>query len=402
MFRALRPYQYVIDAAVAVVYFFVALVFLELAQPYSGITGTAVIAGYAAAIGVRRSSPGLALGIAWLFSFAQMSLGLYPNVYNVATLLVLYTTSAYGGRIIRWVGLGSVGAGSLTAATYLTFMGSGMGVSETLFGWSDLPMIVLQFGLLAGALLTALGLPWLLGLLVRAVIKTRESSAARGKAEQVVVVEQERNRIARDMHDVVAHSLAVVIAQADGARYVRASNPEAVDEALTAISTTAREALADVRLLLAQLRHSQGDGPQPMLEDLGRLLDQLRASGLTIDFEQRGDIRQLATGHQLAVYRIVQEALTNALRHGDVEAPVSVVLAWLPDAVEIDIRNAIVHPRPDDQHTGHGLAGMNERAALVGGWLSTEIAGDRFVVRSSIPTTDPPTREVPVQQELAA
>ena len=405
MFRALRPYQYVVDAVLAVLYFFVGLIFLDLSQPYSGATGTAIIAGYAAAIGVRRSSPGLALGIAWVFSFAQMGLGLYPNVYNIATLLVLYTTSAYGGRIIRWVGLASVGAGSIVAALYLTLIGSGLGVSETLFGWSDLPRFVLQFGLLAGALITALGLPWLLGLLVRAVIKTRESSAARGKAEQVVVVEQERNRIARDMHDVVAHSLAVVIAQADGARYVRASNPEAVDEALTAISTTARDALADVRLLLAQLRHSQGVGPQPMLEDLDRLLDQLRASGLDVAFEQSGEIRPLATGQQLAVYRIVQEALTNALRHGDVAVPVSLSVNWLPESVDLEIINAVEPSRATKEiHTGHGLAGMNERAALVGGWLTAEFVGIRFVVTATVPTTDPPTREVPVQQasELTA
>ncbi|WP_316313707.1 sensor histidine kinase, partial [Clavibacter michiganensis] len=138
------------------------------------------------------------------------------------------------------------------------------------------------------------------------------------RALQDVVVEQERNRIARDMHDVVAHSLAVVIAQADGARYARLVDPEAADEALRTISTTARQALGDVRILLAQLRHSEDDAPQPELKELSDLIDQMRSTGLTIEFVETGQPGEFGTGQQLAVYRIVQEALTNVLRHGDV------------------------------------------------------------------------------------
>jgi len=392
MFRVLRPHQYVIDIALALAYLLCGIAVLETNQSNIGPIGYVVILGYAAALGVRRISPALALAIAWFFSLAQMSLGLYPNLYNVATLMVLYTTSAYGGRVIRWVGLGSVGIGSFIAAAYLALGGSGMGVSVTLLGWSDLPLLVAQFAVLFGALLTALGAPWLLGLLVRAVIRTRESSAARQVAEQVVIVEQERNRIARDMHDVVAHSLAVVVAQADGARYARAANPEAVDESLIAISTTAREALADVRLLLSQLRYSEGDGPQPVLADLDRLLEQMRASGLTIDFTETGTPRFLGTGQQLALYRIVQEALTNALRHGDSNRSVTIRFDWAPSSVDVAIENTIEGTVPTVS-LGHGLAGMRERAALVGGWLTAEPTGQRFVVTASVPTN---------QQEIRA
>jgi signal transduction histidine kinase len=385
MFRRLRPYQYVIDAGLAIFYFLCAIAILESYQGV-GFRGSIVIAGYALAVGVRRSSPALSLGLAWLFSLAQMGIGMYPNLYNLGTILVIYTTSAYGGRILRWVGLGSVGVGAFVAAGYLTLAGSGLGVAETLFGQYDLPRVILQFGLLFGALVTALGAPWLAGLLVRAVIRTRESSAARQVAEQDVIVEQERNRIARDMHDVVAHSLAVVVAQADGARYARATNPEAVDEALTAISTTAREALADVRLLLGQLRYSEGDGPQPVLADLDRLLDQMRASGLEIDFRQTGEPRPLGTGSQLAVYRIVQEALTNALRHGDTSKPVSVKFDWTSMSVDASIENSTKGAVPAVS-LGHGLAGMRERATLVGGSLTAEPTGPRFIVTASVPAT---------------
>ena len=384
MFRRLRPHQLVIDALLAIVYFVCALGVLELMMGV-GVRGAIVIAGYAAAVGIRRSSPPLSLALAWVFSFAQMAIQMYPNLYNLATILVLYTASAYGGRIVRWVGLASVGAGSFIAAAYLTLIGSGLGVSETLFGQYQLPSVIMQFGLLFGALLTALGAPWLFGLLVRAVVRTRESTAAKVEAQKDVIVEQERNRIARDMHDVVAHSLAVVVAQADGARYARAANPEAVDDALTAISSTAREALADVRLLLAQMRHSEADGPQPALADLGRLLDQMRASGLDVVFAERGDARSFGTGAQLAVYRIVQEALTNALRHGDLTKPVTVDFAWTPATVEIAVGNVITGAVPTVS-LGHGLAGMRERAALVGGSLTAGAEGPRFVVAASVPT----------------
>jgi signal transduction histidine kinase len=218
------------------------------------------------------------------------------------------------------------------------------------------------------------------------MIRNRESKIAKERAEQDVIVEQERNRIARDMHDVVAHSLAVVIAQSDGARYARAHDPAAVDEALLAISSTARDALADVRLLLGQLRHSQADGPQPRIADLGRLIDQLRASGLTVDFQQEGEPRALSTAHELSVYRIVQEAVTNALRHGSHDRAVTVRLEWTPSTLDLTITNGTAVPTTTAElHIGHGLAGMTERASLVGGSLRAGQSGDSFVVSASLP-----------------
>jgi signal transduction histidine kinase len=393
MFRVLRPYQYVIDGVSALLYLLVGLSFIDMDFFDSATSGSAVILGYAFAIGLRRASPGLSLTVAWTFSITQMVVGLYPNLYNVATIVVIYSTSASGGRLVRWAGLASVGLGALTAATYLTFQGAARGVSETLFGWSNLPSTVTQFVLLFGALLATLGPPWLLGLLVRSISATQKNRTARGRAEQVVAVEKERNRIARDMHDVVAHSLAVVIAQADGARYIRASDPAAVDEALTAISTTARDALADVRQLLAQLRHNAGDGPQPHLADLDRLRDQFRTSGLTIRTVERGTPRFLAAGSQLAAYRIVQEALTNVLRHGDATIPVELIIAWSERALEIVITSSLVFdPEPNNRevrvgenHNGHGIIGMIERATLVGGNLAAHEVGEKFVVVASIP-----------------
>jgi signal transduction histidine kinase len=396
MFRSLEKYQYVVDAALGLLYFWVSA---SLFRTYYGSSlydagFLLTIGGYAVAVAVRRLSPVTALTLAWIFSVAQMSFGIVPNLYNVATCLVLFTTSAYGGKVVRGLGLVSVFVGALVAATYLTLQGAALGVSDTIFGFSALPRVVPQFVVLFGGVVFVLGLPWLAGLLVRAMMRTRESRAAREEAEQDVIVEQERNRIARDMHDVVAHSLAVVIAQADGARYARATDPEAVDEALLAISTTARDALADVRLLLGQLRHSQGDGPQPVLADLDRLLDQLRASGLSVVFEQEGAPRPLGTAQELSVYRIVQEAITNALRHGDKARDVVIRFDWLADRLDLTIRNGLrmtngttVPATTAQLQVGHGLAGMTERAALVGGSLLARPVDGEFVVAASLPAT---------------
>jgi signal transduction histidine kinase len=393
--RTLKKQQYVVDAAIAVAYYVLAAQYFGGYNVYfANVTGDnayiIIIGGYALSLALRRVSPGIALGVAWVISILQMWFVVNPSVYNVATLIVVYTASAYGGRIVRSMALASVGLGALVAAVFLTVQGAALGVSESIFGFSTLPATILQFVLLFFAMLFVLGVPWLLGLLVRWMTRNRESREAKEAAEQIVIVEQERNRIARDMHDVVAHSLAVVIAQSDGARYVRRTDPEAVDEALLAISTTARDALADVRLLLGQLRHSQGDGPQPVLADLDRLLDQFRASGLTVVFEQNGQPRPLGTAHELSVYRIVQEAITNALRHGDHARDVTVRFDWLPETLDISITNGIDVPATTAElHIGHGLAGMTERAALVGGLLQAAPAGSQFVVSASLPTNVP-------------
>jgi signal transduction histidine kinase len=392
MIRSLKRYQHAVDAALAVVYFAISVWWLGgYFNSTIGLTGfSLVIGGYAVAVAVRRLSPPISLAIAWVFSIAQMAVQLDPSIYNVATVIVLFTTSAYGGRRTRIAGLVSVVLGSIVAAAYLTLRGAALEVSIGLFFFSELPGVLLQFTLLFVGIAMVLAPPWLLGLAIRARVRARESKAAKELAEQDVIVEQERNRIARDMHDIVAHSLAVVIAQADGARYARAGDPAAVDEALLAISTTARDALGDVRLLLTQLRHSQAEGPQPVLADLDRLLDQLRASGLSVRFVRTGEPRPLGAAQEISVYRIVQEAVTNALRHGDTTKEVLVFFDWSHDKLDITIRNGtLVQATTAQLHIGHGLAGMNERAALIGGRLRAAPEGDEFVVMATLPITAP-------------
>jgi signal transduction histidine kinase len=243
-----------------------------------------VVGLMAGALAIRRMSPALALVVAWVGAIVQMLAHFPPDPANLAILAVLFATARYGTRRVRWIGLVSAISGAVIGSAYTVLYGG-------VFGTTDQSLVLRSFSITVFAATAVLGLSWTLGFLWRTWDNARQSRRSQLAAEQSMIVEQERNRIARDMHDVVAHSLAVVIAQADGARY--AGDKPTTDAALSTIASTAREALADVRLLLGQLRHSQEQGPQPVLADLERLVEQLRQSGLIVAVEQRGTPPQL-------------------------------------------------------------------------------------------------------------
>lgn len=346
---------------------------------------------FVAALAVRRLSPAWALGIAWAAATVQMAALRDLQFYDFAVLGVLYSTSAHGGRLLKWLGLVSAGAGALIATVYLQVL---MPVFGGTGGLTPQNLFAAAFILIAS--LAVLVLAWTAGLLARSVrdgreVRRREEVANRERAlaEYRYTVEQERNRIARDMHDVVAHSLAVVIAQADGARFAAKTRPDAASEALSTISGVARGALGDVRVLLAELRHREGGAPQPVLDDLGGLIEGVVAAGLDVRRLETGERCELGTGHQIAVYRIVQEALTNALRHGDTSAPVDLRLDWEADGLSLSISNRIPADAaggPNPMATRHGITGMRERAQLVGGTLAAEPGADgAFHVVARIP-----------------
>jgi signal transduction histidine kinase len=177
------------------------------------------------------------------------------------------------------------------------------------------------------------------------------------------------------MHDVVAHSLSVVIAQADGGRYAGRTDPEAAVGALEQISATGRQALADMRSLLGVLREgdTQEFAPQPDVATIPTLVEDVRRSGLDVDLLTEGEPVEMAGGAQLAAYRIVQESLTNVLKHAGPASRAWVRLQWRPDALEISVlddgRGAAAMLAPDGE--GQGVVGMRERAALHGGRLET-------------------------------
>lgn len=374
---ALRPlfrYQLVVDLVAAGLFGLLSfLIELDPGNVLGNVGALVVVALFSAALALRRLQPGAALLLAWIAAIVQMSLQRDPSPVDLVTYAVLYTAAAYGTRRVYWAGFASTVVGAVVVTAYLT-MRAGRDVFVPTF---DTLAIVLVAGF-------AFLLSWGSGTLARTTRRAAANAAARRAAEEATIAEQERVRIARDMHDVVAHSLAVVIAQADGARYAAAQDSEAATRALSTISTTARAALGDVRLLLQQLRHSQADGPQPTLADLESLYAQVRAAG--VDLQTTVDPAPAAeppTAIQLAVYRILQEALTNALRHGG-DRRVAVRFAWHPDRVDLTVRNRLADT-PSLTGGGHGVIGMRERAQLAGGTLSAQPESRDFVVRASLP-----------------
>ncbi len=388
MFRRLTTTQTVVDVVLGSVWF------LVNALPVGFDARALVALGMGVVLAGRRLSPTLALLLAWAVALIQVAVGGGPLPADLAILPMLFACAAYGTRTLRWAAFASSFAGAAIATVALAFP---MAAEELIRGrWPDFAFRggsalsnAAIVGVVFGFSVTVFLLSWTAGVLFRTWRQSRANRTAAVEAEREVVAEQERTRIARDMHDVVAHSLAVVVAQADGARYLREEDPEAADQALQTIASTARDALADVRVLLAQLRHRQADGPQPTMGDLDRLLDQLRAAGLVIRREDTGTPLALGTAQQLAVYRIAQEALTNALRHADIAEEVVIAVGWSPHGLHLVVTSALRRERHDRDREaggpGHGIAGMTERALLVDGSLTARAEGDRFVVRAWLP-----------------
>jgi signal transduction histidine kinase len=201
----------------------------------------------------------------------------------------------------------------------------------------------------------------------------------------------ERARIAREMHDIVAHSLSVVIAQADGGRYAADADPAAAARALGTIAETGRAALTDMRRLLGVLRGSDSPvvefEPQPAESDVGSLVEQMRDSGMRVSLVRMGTPRNLPPGAGLTVYRIAQEALTNVLKHAGPDPLVSVLVQWLPDAIVLEVSDDGRGAAADSDGLGQGLLGMRERATMFAGSVSAgPRPGGGFRVRAQLPT----------------
>ncbi|SFF28308.1 Signal transduction histidine kinase [Flavimobilis marinus] len=218
----------------------------------------------------------------------------------------------------------------------------------------------------------------------------------------------ERTRIAREMHDIVAHSLSVMIAQADGGRYAAAANPDAAAHALGTIAETGRDALADMRRLLGVLRTDQTDddadgasgsttggtrsperAPQPASGDIEQLLEQMRESGLRVSLVRMGTARPLPPGVGLALYRVCQESLTNVLKHAGPDPAVTVLQQWNAASVVLEVADDGRGAAATSDGAGHGVLGMSERAAMFGGTLvSGPRPGGGFRVRLTLPLPD--------------
>jgi signal transduction histidine kinase len=277
-----------------------------------------------------------------------------PDVAMVAWLIAIYSVAAHCERR-RAV---AIAAGLLW-----------MGVDDFL-----LPVVV--FG---GA--------WIAGRLVRQRQEYAEALERERETNTKIALSEERTRIARELHDVVAHTLGVMIVQA-GAERLHETPGTPAYEALSSIESSGRQAMTEMGRLVAMLRtdsESETLGPQPGLAQLDDLLVRFRETGLTVDLSIEGDAHPLAPGLDVSAYRIVQEALTNTLRHARSQRA-QVVLRWSSSTLEIEVSDDGVGPAPNVESAGHGLLGIRERVALFGGALVTgrsELGG--YLLAATLP-----------------
>lgn len=235
--------------------------------------------------------------------------------------------------------------------------------------WSN---AILLSGMLAAAV--GLGLYFATRQAYLAELHDRAERLERERDQQgALAAAAERDRIAREMHDIVAHHLTVMVALSDGAIAASAASPERAAEVMRSVSATGRRALTDTRRLLGVLRSNSGDEeeprqPMPDLAELDVLIERVRAAGLATTLEVQGAATEVPAGVQLTVYRLVQEALTNTLKHGGADAHATVRLRYLPGELRVSVEdNGVGAGAAPAAEVGRGLAGMRERVHAYGG-----------------------------------
>jgi signal transduction histidine kinase len=349
--------------------------------------------------GLRR--PVLAAVAVWVAALASLLLFQLVTIAGAAALIMAsYRLARAGSRV-------------LAVALAAPFLGLALGLAATASraslingGPRDLAGTGIETYVLAVLLASAIPVAVVAATARGAREEGRSRSAERELAEGMLadhLARGERARIARELHDVVAHHISVIAVQAETARLTTPGLPDAGAQRFAAIGDTARAGLTEMRRLLGVLREdadlaepdlpglpgpparpSAERQPQPGLPQLGELIDEARAaSGTVVRLILSGPVTRLDPGVELAAYRIVQEALTNARRHA-AGAAVDVELRYAGDALRLRIRDN--GPGLADRHTGHGLLGMRERAAAVGGSLQTgEAPGGGFRIEAELP-----------------
>ncbi len=221
----------------------------------------------------------------------------------------------------------------------------------------------------------------------RTRIEMLEERARRLAEEQDAAAARERQRIAREMHDILAHSMSLVVVQAEAGPVAARNDPDKAEEMFDTISATAREALAQLRRTLSVLREDEPDRqPQPGLDGLAPLVDGVRRAGLAASLEEHGERRPVPADLAATAYRIVQESLTNTVKHAAARQ-VSVRLEWLGGALKVEVRDDGRGPAGDRGPGGRGLLGMRERVSAAGGELTCGPGPDGvgFRVAASLP-----------------
>jgi signal transduction histidine kinase len=344
------------------------------------ILGCALVLLHTLSLVARRRFPGAVLGLVVASGLAFAALDLPPDILGVAILVAVYSVAAYGRR---WVSL----AGLVVAE-------AGLAVVQLTPGRTGVSTWVGNLGVVAAA--------WLLGhfahnyraYAARLEERTAELERAREELARRAVVE-ERLRLARELHDVVAHAMSVIAVQSGVGAHIATTQPKEARRSLAAIEATSRAALEELRRLLGVLRQEnepKGDlAPVPGLANLDGLLAEAAKAGLAVRLQVNGTRPPLPAGVDLSAYRIVQEALTNVVKHAG-SARAQVVVGYGDQEVRVEIiddgRGAVTSVSDGRVGSGHGLIGMRERVQAFGGDLQTgPRPGGGFRVAARLPLT---------------
>ena len=391
--RSLDPL--VVDALLAVVATIIgiATVFAQdLSEGMTEPTAVAVITACVtcAPVTVRRRAPLLAVVISSAGILAHIVADFPEGSLPLVVLFLTYTVAAWSTPRRAVAGLGAV---------YVTLM---------LVGLSDAPGLD-TIGLVGN--FATYGCVWAIGIAVRSrretiEVRVREAEERADVERQRAgrVLAEERLRIAQELHDVVAHSMSVIAVQAGVGAHMLESRPDQARAALDAISATSRGTLSEMRRLLGVLRDTDGERvhtPTPGVANLASLVDDVRAAGVPVRLDVRGSSNVVHAGVELSAYRIVQEALTNVIKHAGVTTRVDVNVQYLRGCLAVEViddgRGAAAVPASNGAGTdmgatasGHGLLGMRERVELWGGDLSVgPVSGGGYRVKAQLPYGEP-------------
>jgi signal transduction histidine kinase len=373
-----RRYPLATDALLAAVLLALSTVWLA-GSPFASVRAGLVQTALIATVAVRRTQPSVAFLIASAIAFGQWLLG-FPLLGDGALLIGLYTVAAHEPRIRALAAAGLLQAGVIMAS--VKWEPAGTAPRSLLF------LTATVIAALFSGLTVASGSRYLAWMDERA----RRLAVERDQ-QATIATAAERTRIARELHDIVSHSLSVVITLADAAAVVSRSDEDR--EVMAEVSQAGRQALSDMRAMLGVLRTDDRPAdlaPQPDVPELSALLERVRATGLAVDLDIEGAPFPLGAAAGLTTYRIVQEALTNTIRHAAARHA-QVAIRYDAPRVEIRVADDGTATAPDGWR-GHGIDGMRERAALHHGTLSAGPAPGGGWLVSAVLRPDPQAQAV--------
>jgi signal transduction histidine kinase len=349
------------------------------------IVGVLLVLGSTLPLAFRRRAAGTVLGIIMVFQFA-LEANSWISTGWINMIIGAYTVGAHrSGRSLRWLG-------GLSTAAVVGFVA--LGVFDDEAEWQELVSTTVLF---AAAIIVGDNMR---RRRERAAELVERAERAERERELVATrrVQQERTRIARELHDVVAHSVSVMIIQAGAARRQVVGNPQQAIGVLETIEHTGREAMSEMRRVLGVLRSddlggaTDGRSPQPSLNSLDELVS--GTSDLPVSLHTEGQINGLPPGVELSAYRVVQEALTNVRRHAGRVDRVHVAVTHAVDGLVVEVtddgRGGSSHPDSHLAEAGFGITGMRERVSMFGGSLKAgPQQGGGWRVRATFPLSNP-------------